>query len=519
MCLVVLSSLPLVPAGAGALTPFATVTFWQNAPGPAIYVQQTSSVATNLQAFSTMGFTYSNHIFDGWNTQANGGGVTYTDLANYSFSTDIALYAQWTQDYHSVTFYANAFVGDPTDQNEVANSPTSLTAISKLGFTNPNHTFAGWNTQQNGSGVTFPDLVSYSFVSDLTLYAQWTLDNETLAFSSNSGAGSVAPITTPYGGSVTLPRGTSLSKANYSFTGWNTMPDGSGTQYNPGTVIQVQTGETLYASWIRDSYVVSFSVPGLKGKVAPITVPAGNTITLRPSSTLADPGFTFAGWYTAPVGGHFVGKGGASFRPDSSLTLYAHWTGKPFVSLEFSDNGGTGHITALTVHQGLAVIVPDGASLHRNGFTFRGWASSARASTPSARIGGRITLAHTKILYALWRRNLPASTPQVLLGSVGIFAPNSSALTPAMRHLIASLAIDIDHRNRTEVLIYGYSTSGDAAKGSAILSAKRALAVEDQLKVDLASLNDVGVSLRASGEARLTNSVLASFRDVEVFAN
>ena len=466
-----------------------------------------------------MGFTYSNHIFEGWNTQANGGGVTYTDLANYSFSTDIALYAQWTQDYHSVTFYANAFVGDPTDQNEVANSPTSLTAISKLGFTNPNHTFAGWNTQQNGSGVTFPDLVSYSFVSDLTLYAQWTLDNETLAFSSNSGAGSVAPITTPYGGSVTLPRGTSLSKANYSFTGWNTMPDGSGTQYNPGTVIQVQTGETLYASWIRDSYVVSFSVPGLKGKVAPITVPAGNTITLSPSSTLADPGFTFAGWYTAPVGGHFVGKGGASFRPDSSLTLYAHWTGKPFVSLEFSDNGGTGHITALTVHQGLAVIVPDGASLHRNGFTFRGWASSARASTPSARIGGRITLAHTKILYALWRRNLPASTPQVLLGSVGIFAPNSSALTPAMRHLIASLAIDIDHRNRTEVLIYGYSTSGDAAKGSAILSAKRALAVEDQLKVDLASLNDVGVSLRASGEARLTNSVLASFRDVEVFAN
>jgi hypothetical protein len=39
------------------------------------------------------------------------------------------------------------------------------------------------------------------------------------------------------------------------------------------------------------------------------------------------------------------------------------------------------------------------------------------------------------------------------------------------------------------------------------------------LKLDLAGLNDVGVVVHASGEGRLSNSVLASFRDVEVFAN
>jgi outer membrane protein OmpA-like peptidoglycan-associated protein len=128
-------------------------------------------------------------------------------------------------------------------------------------------------------------------------------------------------------------------------------------------------------------------------------------------------------------------------------------------------------------------------------------------------------LTHSKVLYALWRRALPANTPQVLLGSVGIFASDSSKLTPVMRRYIASLAIGINQHNRTRVLLYGYATSKDSANGSALLSLQRALAVETQLNLDLTSLNDVGVRVHAVGEGRLSNSVLASFRNVEVFAN
>jgi hypothetical protein len=52
-----------------------------------------------------------------------------------------------------------------------------------------------------------------------------------------------------------------------------------------------------------------------------------------------------------------------------------------------------------------------------------------------------------------------------------------------------------------------------------LLSLQRALAVEKQLNRDLAGLNDVGVIVHSKGEGRLTNSVLASFRKVEIFAN
>ena len=33
------------------------------------------------------------------------------------------------------------------------------------------------------------------------------------------------------------------------FIGWNTQPDGSGTQYQPGDIIEVTENITLYAQW------------------------------------------------------------------------------------------------------------------------------------------------------------------------------------------------------------------------------------------------------------------------------
>ena len=165
------------------------------------------------------------------------------------------------------------------------------------------------------------------------------------------------------------------------------------------------------------------------------------------------------------------------------------------------------------------MVVPRGTGLVRVGFTFGGWSTSASTSRPDVKIGATITLTRDMTLFAVWRRDLPPTTPQVLLGSVGVFAPNSSVLTPAMDRVVASLALAIDRHNRTVVTIYGYATTGDSSRGASALSLRRALVVKSQLERDLAGLNDVGVTVHASGEARLSNSVLASFRNVEVFAN
>jgi uncharacterized repeat protein (TIGR02543 family) len=297
------------------------------------------------------------------------------------------------------------------------------------------------------------------------------------------------------------------------------MPDGSGTELSPGTAFTMSAGQTLYAMWSRTGFVVTFVTPGAHGGNAPISVPAGTTVTLRPPAGGVPTGYSFAGWFTAINGGQLVGKSGASYSPASSTVLYAHWLANPKVGLRFSSNGGIGVVNARFALRGLSVVIPGGAGLHRQGYTFLGWSTIRRAVRPNLKVGARFLMTRSRTIYAMWHRDRTPSTTQVLLGSVGTFAPNSSALTNPMRHLIATLALGIDTNRRTKVFIYGYSTSKDSSRGAAQLSLRRAVAVEDQLRKDLVLLGDVGVVLRVSGEARLSNSVLASFRNVEVFAD
>ena len=89
----------------------------------------------------------------------------------------------------------------------------------------------------------------------------------------------------------------------YTFSGWNTASDGSGTSYNPGGSYTANAAATLYAQW---------------------TGAAATAAVVLPSPTRS--GYSLAGWYTAASGGTRVGSGGASYTPTGNVTLYAHWT-------------------------------------------------------------------------------------------------------------------------------------------------------------------------------------------------
>jgi len=518
---IVASGLLTAETGASATSPQSfTVTFVANVPGSTFASPtETNSGTATLTPFSTMGFTYSNYFFTGWNTSSDGSGTPYADQASFVFSSDTRLYAQWTQIFHSVLFYRNSSASDNLQSQQLENKPTTLTSITALGFSKSNYYFAGWNTLADGSGVTYLDQSTYTFTSDIKLFAQWAPNKETLYFGSNSANGSIATRVVDFGTTFTLPSGNIFNRPNFRFVGWNTASDGGGKGYSQGSTIMVTGSQTYYAQWVRLSYRVTFANPGVKGKIAPLDDLAGVPVRLRSGSVLSRPGYSFAGWYTDSRGGVFAGASGDSYTPSRSLTLFAHWSPHRLTRLDFALNGGEGYLPAMSVHEGQSVVIPEGLGLHRSGFTFRGWASNPRAKVPSVHIGDRIVLTHRVVLYALWRRNLPPSTPQVLLGSVGTFAANSSALSPAMRRSVMLFALNINENNRTAIVLYGYASSADRAAGGTLLSLQRAEAVKKQLGLDLNRLNDVGVSIRAAGEGRLSNPVLSTFRNVEVFAN
>jgi uncharacterized repeat protein (TIGR02543 family) len=104
--------------------------------------------------------------------------------------------------FTTVTFQSNDGNNGSTTQSALMNSAT---ALQNNPFTRTGHTFAGWSTSPTGT-VSYTDNASYSFGSDLTLHAMWTLDPVTTTSSPNVAVttttptvavNSASPTTTP----------------------------------------------------------------------------------------------------------------------------------------------------------------------------------------------------------------------------------------------------------------------------------------------------------------------------------
>lgn len=151
---------------------------------------------------------------------------------------------------YTVTYDGNSNSGGTVPGATTATgSQTILTnsgTLSKTGYT-----FAGWNTSPNGTGATYAPGSSIIPVSNVTLYALWVQGSGyTLSYNPNTAPSGSAPADTTGVGSVnTAPTAGTLSKPGYSFIGWNTAADGSGTTYQPGDSLNLTSNITLYAMW------------------------------------------------------------------------------------------------------------------------------------------------------------------------------------------------------------------------------------------------------------------------------
>jgi uncharacterized repeat protein (TIGR02543 family) len=173
-----------------------------------------------------------------------GSSQTATNTINTTLDphSDQATVTNLCTNNHTVTFDANGGTGSMSSQ--VASAPTVLTANS---FTRSSYTFTGWNTAANGSGTPYANGASYSFASDVTLYAQWSaLANHTVIFNANGGSGSMSNQVTNVPTALTT---NTFTRSGYTFTGWNTAANGSGTDYANGASYDFAADVTLYAQW------------------------------------------------------------------------------------------------------------------------------------------------------------------------------------------------------------------------------------------------------------------------------
>ena len=324
------ASIIVTPIATGAISPTYTVTFFENdSLSDSTSTYQLGTSAQDLTAFANLSPAFSNagYTFDDWNTAPNGTGTSYADGSQYSFSSDLSLYAQWTPEATvTASFSDNGGSGSVSPIEDPSGTTVTLPSASDL--TRTDFTLTGWNTAADGTGTEYAPGASVALTSSETLYAQWAeISPIEIEFMSNGGSGSDGPLSGELNATVTLPGLSGLTYNGYTLSSWNTAADGSGMQYSLGATLALTAPLTLYAQWtpVATSLTISLSANGGSGSLNALTGPSSSTVTLPGATSVVRAGYTLSSWNTEANGSGTKYLPGQTLTLTSTFTLYAQW--------------------------------------------------------------------------------------------------------------------------------------------------------------------------------------------------
>jgi hypothetical protein len=323
-----------------------------------------------------------------------------------------------------VTYFGNTNTGGsaPTDGSSPYAGGSSVTILGNTGtLAKSGFGFGGWNTQPDGSGTNYVGDDIFTINADTDLYANWIIGPR-LVYNANSAAGGTgsAPASSntayPAFSTADVVGNTFTNTNGYTFAGWNTAADGSGTSYPAGAEYTMPGAGvvTLFAQWINPAtqYTLTYDANSAAGGsgTPPASVTSYNsnsTANILGNTgpfTNSDPTKVFYGWNTLANGTGISYPAGSTITMNANKTLYAQWGSTPLLTVTYDANGATGGaVPAVPTNYPTGVQVPilGQGSLTRLGYTFLGWNGSPTGAG-SLYAPGYTFASKTTTLYAQW---------------------------------------------------------------------------------------------------------------------
>ncbi|MBR0453078.1 MAG: InlB B-repeat-containing protein, partial [Bacteroidales bacterium] len=423
-----------------------TITFHANGgSGSATTFNQTFEEGVSRQLLNNL-FSRTYYVFTGWNTKADGSGVSYDDKATITATSDMDLYAQWKAVY-KLTFNGNGATSNMAPQTFYAGEAQQ---INKNTITRSGYKFMAWNTKVDGSGTSYRDGEIITLKSNMTLFAQWQVVSGTAQGydyvdlglpSGTKWATCNVGATQPYEYGDYFAWGETVTKKSYA---WNNYKHGQRdllTKY----CYDIDEGKDDFVDYLNMLLsvddVASFkwganwrmpleseikeliekctwtwtwnALVGVKGYM--VKGSNGNTIFL-PAAGSYDGNELFekdreAYYWTGSL--QSSGNSNAACALSFSATerhanLYARAYGhsvRPVLSLEYSiffdANGGTGTMSVQKVQKGASLNLKSNA-FTKDGYVFTGWNTRADGEGRSyANLATMIPMENMQ-LYAQW---------------------------------------------------------------------------------------------------------------------
>ncbi len=186
---------------------------------------------------------------------------------------------------------------------------------------------AEWQTPVTAASLLLRETADAKYAkpsASATGTATITTTTFTVVYDANGGAQAPDAVTVTSDRTVTAARQGSMTRTGYTFTGWNTAKNGTGTAYEAGSTLN--EGVTLYAQWEANTYKVRFNANGGRGTMEEMSFTYNAQKTLD-QNTFVREDYTFLGWAKS-AGGNAVYRDGQSVKnltSGNSVTLYAVW--------------------------------------------------------------------------------------------------------------------------------------------------------------------------------------------------
>lgn len=326
-----------------------SVSYHENRPGAASFpiegnMEKTPHVYDTPSALRINKYKLQGWTFIGWKDAEDNFYTDGQEITTAAKGGTATLLAQWVQNDYKITY-------NPNKPSNASNSVTGSMNENNLKFdanainlNNNNFAlkgwkFNGWNTNANGSGISYSDKQSVKNLSNkangiVELYAQWKPYTYYIVYNGNGASGSMNNTVQYYDTPFTLNENL-FYKAGYHSNIWNTLSNGGGTAYNTSTTyynLSDIDGEIidLYAQWLQNEYYIYYDANGGTGNT-PYTKQLYDAPLKLAENQFTRDGYGFAGWSETPNGAPitWITNPGSqiihNFVESGSVTLYAVW--------------------------------------------------------------------------------------------------------------------------------------------------------------------------------------------------
>lgn len=331
--------------------------------------------------------------------------------------------------------------------------------------------------------------------------ASMSLAKYTVSYNANGGSGAPSSQTKWYGKTLTLTS-SKPTRNYYTFSKWNTVSGGTGTNYSSGGSYTANASATLYAQWVVAKVNIVYNANG--GTIADSPHNYNNSQYFKLSGSTVQKSTTVDGTYSSPfhtinynnnvnlynvstfnitrAGYHIDGATawntaangtGTSYNQDtdyswgtfgassgdSTKTLYVNWKGNSY-TIKFNANGGEGTTPDQTMTYGQSMNLNPNAFTKSGSYAFAEWNTQADGSGTSYADGDvvkNLVTSGTFNLYAQWVEK-PSFT--LTANANGGTIPATTGWTGTGSTATKTVVLDLPYRTLPTPTRTGYTFSG-----------------------------------------------------------